>query len=365
MTRHKTRHRGIWYRIDSKNRRRYIVWFPGTDGKGHTETLPVGATEKDALTRQAELRGKVARGERVAPSKVTFADFADQWLERAKTSLSPKTVETYTWALEKQLKPRLGRRKLSDISVDDVALLVEQMRKEGRKAWTIRGALTPLSRVMAHAVRQGLLTANPVRGLEKNERPKSDHAKMRILSSDEIEQLLASSPTRYLVLLKTAIFTGLRKGELLRLRWQDIDFARGVLRVVESKTEAGAGREVVLAPSLVSALRLHKLASRHSAEEDLVFCTDLGTPIGERNVTRRGLDKALETAGLAHLRFHDLRHTYASIMIGQGMDVTFVADQMGHADPAVTLRVYSRLFDPSRRKDEAREKLEAAFGGML
>ena len=365
MTRHKTRHRGIYYRLDSKDRRRYIVWFTDSAGKAHTETLPLGSTEQDALDRQAELRGKKSRGERVAPTRMRFAELADEWLERQKGRLADETISKYHWALETHLKPRFGRRKLSDITVDDVARLIEDMKKAGKKAWTIRGALTPLSRVMAHAVRRGFISANPVLGLERDERPKSDQAKMRILSSEEIEKLLAAAPDRYRPLLTAAVFTGLRKGELLRLRWEDVDFDAGVLTVRESKTEAGAGREVVLMPALAASLRRHKLASRFSQPQDPVFCSEVGTPLHERNVNRRALEAALTKAGLEHVRFHDLRHTFASILIGQGMDVTFVADQMGHADPAITLRVYAKLFDPTRRKDEAREKLEAAFGGLL
>lgn len=367
--RHKSRHRGIYYRNGSddpnaKGERRWIVWYADSDGRGHYETQPVGATEKDALARQAELRGKVSKGERVAPSRVTLEDFANDWLASQEGRLKPKTVSIYRYGLKQHVYPALKRRRVSEVTVDDVARLIDDMRKAGKAPGTIRSALTPLSRVMAHAVRRGVAGTNPVRGLEKHERPKGSERKLRILDSDEIGKLLEKVPRSYRTLIATAIFTGMRKGELLGLRWADVDFDAGHIVIREGKTNAAA-REIVLMPGLGKRLREHKLASGYSDPQDLVFCSKLGTPLGTRNVTRRGLEKGLSEAGLDHARFHDLRHTFASMLIGQGLDVTFVSNQLGHADPAVTLKVYAKLFDPQKRRAEARGKLEAAFGAMV
>lgn len=224
--------------------------------------------------------------------------------------------------------------------------------------------LTPFDGALQVAVRRGLVGANPCRGLLSHERPKKARRKMRTLSSEEIPVLLEAVPKRYREPVRTAIFTGMRIGELVELRWSDVDFAAGVVRVRSGKTEAAA-REIVLMPALGKRLREHKLASDHSGDDDYVFGTVVGTQTSVRNLQRRGLQRALEDSGVEHCRFHDLRHTFASILVGQGLDVTFVADQLGHSDPAITLRVYAKLFDPKRRRDEARARLEAAFGGMV
>jgi integrase len=361
--RQRSRHRGIYYR-ESPQGRRWIVWFKDSDGKGRTETLPVGSTERDALARQAELRGKISRGERVSPSRVTLKAFGDEWLGKQEGILRPKTVSTYTWGLGQVYEYLGATRRLSEIRVDDVAHMVERMKKKGLSGASIKNAMTPLSRVLSHAVRRGILGSNPVKELEKHERPKGSARKMRILSSDEITLLLSKVPKLYVSFVTTAIFTGMRIGELLALRWGDVDFAAGLVYVREGKTNAAA-RSIVLMPALGKRLRAHKLASGFSGDEDLVFASKVGTPLGRRNVVRRGLEKGLDDASLEHLRFHDLRHTYASILIGQGLDVTFVCDQLGHADPSITLKTYAKLFDPQRRRDEARERLEATFGGMV
>lgn len=358
--RQKTRHRGIYVRGEGR-RKRFIVWYSDSNSKGRTETLPLGSTEKDALARQAELRGKKARGERVVPTSLRLEEFADQWRVEQEGRLKPSTLSSYDDAL-KRLKDRIGRRYLRDVNVDVVARLIGDMQREGYKAWTIRGTLVVLSRVMQTAVRRGYVGSNPVKELDKSERPKGDQRRMRILSSDEIARLLPAVPDPYRALITTLVFTGMRIGEALTLEWADVDFDEGLIRVRSGKTE-NAARGIVMMPALSKLLRGHLLAT--GRREGLVFGTSIGTVQGRSNVLRRGLQKGLANARLEKLTLHELRHTFASILIGQGFDVTFVADQLGHADPAVTLRVYAKLFDPLARRDEARERLQAVFGVMV
>ncbi len=369
-TRIKTRHPGIYYREDAAGRR-YIVWYtcsgckPAGGCSGHTETLPLESLERDAVDRRAELMSRKAKGDRIVVTKLTFGDVADLWIESIRARAKPKTMKTYESVLKIHLRPRFGQRKLTELSIDDVASMIAELQGQGKKAWTIRSILTVLSRVFAHAIRQGWVVANPVKGLDRTERPKSDQAKMRILSSDEIEKVIKHTPKTYRVLLTTLTFTGMRISEALALTWAQIDFAAGLITVGKSKTAAGTGREIVLMPGLGKVLREHKLASGYSTDDDLVFVTSSGGAVSPQAMRRDGLGKALERACVDHIRLHDLRHTFASILIGEGMDVTFVADQLGHANPGITLSIYAKLFDPVRRRDEAREKLETSFGGLL
>lgn len=360
MDRVKTRHRGIYTRGEGRQKR-WIVWFADSNGKGHTETLPVGSTEKDALARQAELRGKKSRGERVIPTQLRLEQFSQQWREEQDGRLRPKTLSTYDDAL-KRIVSRLGARRLRDVDVDAVARMVADMQKAGYRAWTIRGTLVVLSRIMQTAVRRGYVGSNPVRELDKSERPKGDQRRMRILNSEEIARLLPAVPEQHRSLITTLVFTGMRIGEALALEWSNINFEAGLIVVGDGKTE-NASRSIVMMPALSKLLRAHQLAS--GRREGLVFGTKKGTRQEPGNVRVRGLQKGLENAGLEKLTLHELRHTFASILIGQGLDVTFVADQLGHADPGITLKVYAKLFDPSARREEARERLQDAFGVMV
>src|SRR5262249_28286908 len=134
-----------------------------------------------------------------------------------------------------------------------------------------------------------------------------------------------------------------------------------------------AVREVALFPALVRVLRAHRetmLSHGFTKPSDFVFASEVGTPLYWRNASARGLGKAVERAALHEegkpsLRFHDLRHTYASLLTGQGEDVTYVAAQMGHASPQITLAVYARLFDRQRRAEQAKARMEAAHGKLL
>jgi integrase len=128
---------------------------------------------------------------------------------------------------------------------------------------------------------------------------------------------------------------------------------------------AAAKRDVILMSQLASELRRLRLASPFSADKDLVFCSTTGRTIGHRNVTARGLEKAANRAGLRGVTFHALRHTFASILIAQGHDPVFVSRQLGHANAAITLKVYAHLFDAERHASEARAQLEADYGALL
>jgi integrase len=225
-----------------------------------------------------------------------------------------------------------------------------------------------------------MISANPVSRLQRGERPVVERREMRILDRDGIGQLLAAADDRYRPLLATALFTDLRLGELLGLTWADVDLAGGLVKVrkqldrrgarVRPKTER-AIREVELMPALARTLQAHKelqFALGHARADNFVFCTATGTPLHYRNVVRRGLDAAVMRAELGsepRLRFHDLRHTFASLLIAEGLDVVFVSRQLGHASTSVTLDVYAHLFDRESQGRRARAALEGSFGKIL
>jgi integrase len=296
--RHKTRFPGCYYRDTAKGKV-YQVLYRDSEGRQRFETLPLGSLEQDAVNKQAEIRNKKAKGERVVRSTQTLREFSREWLDVQEGNLSQNTMNYYRYAVENHIVPLYGHRKLQDVTIDDVAALVAGMKRKGYKAWTIKGVLTPFGGIMGAAVRRGFVNSNPVKGLTRSERPKDDQRKMRILTSEEIQLVLQHSPERYRALLAFLVFTGFRIGEALSATWADVDFDSGLVTTRTAKTVAGSHREVVLMPELVSLLRKHKLASDFSQEHDLVFPSEKGTMLSRRNVLQRGLYKAIDNANKA------------------------------------------------------------------
>jgi integrase len=342
---------------------------------------------------RADLVSKVARGERIAPTKVTLGDYIEQWLVTQEARLRPKTYEGYRNALRLHVKPRLGNRRLQAVTVDDVAALIGSMSKGERyvekdgavtkisgkpfAAWTIRGTLVALGRVYASASRSGLAGSNPVRLLDRGERPAKTRREFPSLDVATIGRLIAATPDRYRVIVAVSVLTGIRQGEALGLTWGDVDVKAGVIRIsrqldrhqklVDPKT-AAAKREVPIPPSLGRMLTAHKAKAFEQGRakpDDFVFTSPSGRPMHYGAIVRHGLAKAIEAAGLPHLSWHDLRHVAASMLIAEGASVAYVSRVLGHASPAITLTTYAHLFAAAEHADRTRERMEAAFKGLL
>jgi integrase len=382
--------RGIYRRVTRTGETRYEVAYLDSDGRQRWQTV---ATLRDARQLRTDLVARVNRGERVAPSRLTLAEYGERWITRQRSRLRPGTLERYEALLHLHLEPRLGRRQLHSLTVEDVADLIADLEagnryvtRDGRTvkvtgkpyaAWTIRGCLTVLGRLLGSAVREGLIPENPVRRLERGERPRVERRQFPSLDREAISKLIAATPERYRPLVALSVLTGIRQSEALGLQWQDVDLRAGVLRVrrqldrtgnlVEPKT-AAAKREIPLPPFLVRMLQQHKeqaFSQGRARPSDFVFSSKAGTPLGHRNIVRRGLDKALERSGLPRLSWHDLRHVAASALIAEGASVAYVSRVLGHANPSITLSIYAHEFAKAEHADRTRERLEQAFGHLL
>jgi integrase len=382
--------RGIFKRITGAGETRYEVSYIDSDGRQRWRTV---STLTEARRLRAELVTRVAGGDRVAPSKATLEEFAAEWLAQQRPRLRASTHRLYGSYLAQHVNPRLGNRKLSSITVDDVAALISDMeqgwryrerdgrlvRVEGKPfaAWTIRGVLVVLGRVLGRATRLGIINSNPVRRLEKEERPKSQRREFPSLDRDAIGTLIANTPTRYRTLIAVSVLTGIRQGEALGLRWQDIDLKAGVVHVrrqldrsgalLEPKT-AAAKRDIPIPPSLTRLLATHRqeaLAKGYAKPTDFVFASETGGPLNHRNITRRGLEKALANGDLPKIRWHDLRHVAASALIAEGASVPYLSRVLGHANPAITLAVYAHEFAQAEHAERTRDRMEDAFGELL
>src|SRR5437762_2491228 len=204
------------------------------NGKPRFKT--VGTKLGEARRQRNLLAGKAERGELVAASRLTFAQAADVWLEGFEALVEAgergeRTLENYRYFLNGHLLPVLGKKRLQEISTDDIAQLISLLRRKGLSGKTISGALIPLNRILNHAVRRGHISENPVLRLERHERPRLQRREQRVLNHEEISRLLACCLPQYEPVLATALYTGMRLSELLGLTWQDVDFDRQTIHV--------------------------------------------------------------------------------------------------------------------------------------
>jgi integrase len=374
---------GIYRQINGT----YAVYYL-LNGKPRFKTI--GPKLAEARRARTQLTAKAERGELATPTRLTFAELAATWLDGyaalvAADERSPRTLENYSYFLDKHLLPAFGHRRIQEISTDDIAELVAAMRAKKLAAKTINNALVPLGRILSHALRRGYLTDNPLSRLEQHERPRIHKRDQRVLNHQQISALLAASLPRYRPILATAIYTGLRLNELLGLTWQDVNLQDGFIHVrhqlsrptldnpprrVRLKT-AAATRDIPLLPQLAAVLKRHKLGAAHSTDNDYVFATATGTPLGARNLERRGLGHAADTAGLngeglTRLRLHDLRHTFAShLIIDLRLDIAHVSRILGHARPSITLDTYTHLYNQAQHANRIRNQMAASSFGVL
>jgi integrase len=234
-------------------------------------------------------------------------------------------------------------------------------------------------------LRRGYISSHPLPRLFRDERPHPCRCEQRVLSQSELARLLSACPSRHRALLATGAYTGLRLSEVLALSWDDVDFSAGVIHVrhqlargrrgvpprrVAPKTRSSV-REVPLLPQLAIVLQRHKREARFSAGSDYVFATSNGTPFLHHNVSKRVLRRAAGDAGLdrvgRRLRFHDLRHTFAShLIIDIRLDVAQVSRMLGHARTSMTLDTYTHLFDQAGHGADVRARLARSdFANLL
>lgn len=374
--------RGIYRQPNGK----YAVCFM-LEGKPRFRTvgydLELARKERKTLARAASF------GVLAGTPRLDFAKLAGFWLSRFELRVAAgqrreRTLQAHQYQLRTHLLPALAHRPARSITATEVAELIEALRRQGRSERTIAGALHTLHNVMRFAARNDWIAENPVAKLEHDERPHPKRRPPRVLGQQEIVALLGACSPSARTPIATALYTGVRISELLGLIWSDIDLRSGTLHVRAQLSLAKAGRpaqrvapktpaavrQIPLTPGLVRLLTEHRGSSRFAAPDDWVFATRHGTPRSQRNVHRQ-LAAVLERAGIdqstGRLRFHDLRHTFAShLILDVGRDVVQVSRLLGHASPVTTLRVYAHMFDHARHTHELRAQMaRSVFASLL
>jgi integrase len=272
---------------------------------------------------------------------------------------SPGTLRTYRRVLGKYIYPDLGALRLTEIRRADLRSLVERMLGRGFSAASIHNAISPLRAIFRRAEQRELVGENPTRGLEL---PTPDGRRERIADREEAAKLLAALPRSERALWACAFYAGLRRGELMALRWEDVDLGRSEIRVrrswddkegpIEPKSAAGK-RTVPVLGVLRDFLDQHKLATGRDGS-DLVFGRSAELPFVSTTAHNRAR-RAWE--GMEPISFHEARHTFASLLIDAGANPKAIQEFMGHASISITFDVYGKLMPGSR--DEVRERMDA------
>lgn len=360
----------------------FEAWvYSARDGKKIRKTFPTAGAAK---SWRSEASSAVERGALKATKPVTLGEAWIAWYEgagagtirnRSGGAYKPSALRGYEKSMRLYVLPRFERARLADITLPDLQDFVESMIGKGFAASTIQVMLLPVRAIYKRAIRRGELAVNPCVGLEM---PAITGRRERFADAAEAEALIAALPIGDRALWSTAFFAGLRRGELMALKWDDIDLAAGVIDVrrgydpadgeIDLKSKAGR-RRVPLTPALRQELLDHKLRTGRSS--GYVFGTTGTSPFDPTKASNRA-DAAWKKAALNRLTLHEARHSYASLMIAAGVNAKALSTFMGHANISVTLDRYGHLMPGSEAEaaamlvsylDAQRERAEDAARG--
>ena len=301
-----------------------------------------------------------------------FPEIANKWLEYKRPNVRETTYENNKQVIERHLA-MFKDLKISSITVTTIEVFFSYLQGTGLKLNTMRRIINTLNQIMGYAVRHKMIDSNPVRDAERPRKTIDDDGDqvIKVIPPDRIKGFLdAVEDHKYRMMFLMAVMTGARQGEILGLRWSDIDFTKKQIHISRTynhgrffspKTKQSR-RYVDLAPIVIKELRKWKLASP-SNEHDLIFPNDKGEPLTCNGYVHRPFHEAINKAGLPKMRFHDLRHTYASLLISMGENIVYVQRQLGHATPMMTLNVYSHLMKSENQETVKRlEKMVFSKG---
>jgi integrase len=356
-------------------------------GKRRTRYVSFKGTKKEAKAELMRLMVEADKGQDVDPSRVTLAEFLDRWETWAETQVSAKTLERYKELAAHHVRPHLGGQRLQKLRAVHFAELYGRLQKPktdggaGLSARTVGHVHRLLHRVFGHAMKWSMIANNPIASAEP---PAVERTEIKILAPEQIKVVLQGLKGRPLYpIALMGLSTGMRRGELVALRWKDVDLDRGLIRVEQSleQTNAGlrfkapktkAGRRTVMIPaSIVGELRAHWRQQQEqrltiglggASGDDLVFARYDGTPWPPDSLTAAWA-RTVRMLKLPIVTLHALRHTHVSQLIASGLDVVTVSRRIGHSNPSITLGVYAHLFGNTDIR--AASAVEQAMAGIL
>ena len=373
-----------------KRRGKWVLDYYDQHGIRRWETTQGNKKEAEILLAQRLL--EIGKGDYLSPMdrKIPFSKLTTQWLDSRGAKIRPATIGQYQDHVNKHLGPFFGSVLVGRIDMRLVEAYISRKDKERKEAEaikakakaedrqltpeeraeihgaigiaTINKTLTTLGTILKYAVKAKLLDSNPISLVE---RPKleaqeysEDKEKVQFFTPEQIHPFLdKANPGLYRTLFTTAIMTGMRQEELLALRWGDIDWVTGQMLVRRTLSRNNgewkfydpknktSRRNIDVDPSLLLELKKWRLKLGKSELDDLVFPSPSGGPMHRSTLYKQGYLPAIRRSGVRRIRFHDLRHTYASLLIDQGEHRKYILVQMGHSSINVTMDVYGHLMN--------------------
>jgi integrase len=356
----------------AKRRDRWVIDFYDQQGKRRWVTLPEGTTKSKAKEELRAIEALVNKKMFIPSAKVLlFSEVAREWIEHKKLKLRETTWEVYEGHIRNHFHD-LDRLKINRVTIATVEKFITGRQVQGMNIGTLRKILVSLGQILSYAVRHKYIDHNPLREAERPREQANGHEeedKIAIITPGQITALLEQvQDQKYHTFFLTAIMTGAWQGELVGLKWGDLDweikqvyiqrtFNKGSFFTTKTK---GSRRKIDLSPTVIRELKKWRIACAGN-DLDLIFPNEAGGPMNCSNMVQRHFLPALKAADLPRIRFHDLRHTYASLLIDQGENLKYIQTQLGHSSPTVTLNVYAHLMKPTNQ--EAACRLENSVFG--
>lgn len=349
------------------------------DGKRKRKVV-YGKTRKEVAEKLKVALRDQQQGLPIAVERQTVGHFLNRWMtDKIAPNRRPNTTAAYGNIVRLHIIPQIGHIQLAKLTPQDVEGLIRRVREKGLSPEMQRATRKVLRTALNQALKWGLVARNVA---SLTDAPTVERFPTHALPAHQAQTLLdAARGDRLEALYALALWLGLRRGEVLGLRWQDVNLEARTLRVEMAQQIAAGGKLELVAPktersrrtlplpaALVPILRAHhtrQLTERLQAgqcwqDHDLVFCTRHGTPISPRNLVR-SFKALLKRAGLPDIRFHDLRHSCASLLASAGVPARVAMDILGHTNISTTMNIYTRVFDDAKR--QAADVMDRLFGG--
>ena len=356
-------------------------------GKRRRKWHSFSGTKRQAQNECARLITDMQGGSYLEPSKLTVGELLTRWLDHAKSQVSPRTFERYGELVRKNIIPAIGGLLLMKLRPAQISAFYAKALTSGRRDG--KGGLAPTTVVYMHrllkqsldqAVKWELLNRNPADAVDP---PKTERSSLDTFDLPQTAELLSAlQSSRLLVPVMLGALCGLRRGEIVALRWKNVDLVNGRLAIVESAEQtaagvrykppkSGRGRTVALPSTMLEKLRTHRLQQAQEflalgmrpTESTFVYTQETGEPLQPRSLTQNWL-KAIRGTKLPKIRFHDLRHAHATHLLASGVHPKVASERLGHSRVGITLALYSHVLpgmqeDAVARVDDAlRQALE-------
>lgn len=325
------------------------------NGRRRRRTM-FGGTKQAVQEELARVQLTLLEGTFIEPSKLKIADYLDRWLDdAAKPTIRATTYASYRVIINNHIKPKIGGVTLSKLTPVHVQAMYFALEREGASPRLRQLTHAVLSRALKQALKWDLVLRNVCNAVDPPRVPKRNVA---VLSRDQVATLLeAAKGDRLETLLLVAIGTGMRLGELFALQWENVDLERAAIHVRHTLVEIGgtltlsepktskSRRRIDLPKSVVTALRAHRERTHGEGFSDApwVFCNTTGGPLRRSHYHANVFKPLLKAASLPMIRFHDLRHTSASLLLSAGVHPKVVQERLGHSQIGITLDIYSHV----------------------